>query len=100
MSRVARSAVRRPTLRPRPRADPGPRARPLARRAIARVRQAAAIERETAAADALRQPCLEPLQLGDPLADPLGPARGQLRPVGALGHAVVRQPVELGPDLL
>src|SRR5215471_15431929 len=83
-----------------PAPHPRPRPRPLPRRAIAGVGEPAAIEREAAAADALGEARFQPPELGDPLADPRRPARRERRPVGPLGHAVVRQRGELGPDLL
>ena len=67
-------------------ADPVARAGTEPGGAIARVRQPAAVERQTAAADALGEPELEPLELGDPLVDPGAPAderRDQSRFVGA-----------------
>ena len=54
---------------------------------VAGVRELAAVEREAAAADALRQPELEALELGDSLVDPRArqPAdrRDQSRRLGA-----------------
>ena len=54
------------SARPRPAiADPVARAGAVLPGAVGRVHQVAALERETAAADALAQPALQPLQLGD-----------------------------------
>jgi hypothetical protein len=81
-------------------ADPVASARALAGGAVVGVGEAAAIEREAAAADALGQPRLEPLELGDALVDPLRPGGGEARPVAALRRLVGRQLRQLRADLL
>src|SRR4029079_96539 len=80
--------------------DPVARAGPEARGVVARVRQLAAVEREAAAADALRQPELEALELGDPLVDPRLPRRGEPRPVAPAGSVVRRELGQLVSDLV
>src|ERR671918_585076 len=58
-------------------ADPVARAGPGAARAVTRVRELAAVERQAAAADALGQAELEALELGDALVDARAPAARQ-----------------------
>src|SRR5204863_1621392 len=57
-------------------------------------------ERQAAATDALRQAGAQPLELGDPLVDPGGPAARQAGPVAAGGGPIGRQLGELVADLL
>ncbi len=76
-------------------ADPEARARARARRTVARVRELAAFEREAAAADALGQPGLEALELGDPLVDAARPGAREPRPVASRRGLVRREPREL-----
>src|SRR6185312_12635851 len=68
--------------------------------AVVGVRQFAAVERKAAAADALGEARLQPLQLRDPLVDPAAPGGREARPVAARGDAVRGQLGELGGDLL
>src|SRR5262245_10080277 len=76
-------------LKSRPRiAHPEPRAGPGAGRPVVRVREPAAVQRQAAAADALGQPDLQALQLGDPVVDARAPAARQPRPVAAGRRAV------------
>ena len=70
----------------RPVADPVARSRSEPRRPVIRIGEPAAIEREAAAADALGEPRLEALELGDPGVDALVhllDRRDQSRLVGA-----------------
>ena len=83
-----------------PVADPVARAGPVARGAVVRVGQAAAVERQAAAADALGQPRPEALELGDPVVDAVGPRARQALPVAARGGAVGRELGELLADLV
>ena len=69
-------------------ADPVARARAGTTRAVPGVGELAAVQREAAAADALREPGAQPLELGDPLVDPGRPAVRQPRPVAACGRSV------------
>ena len=55
-------------------ADPVARARAGTTRAVSGVGELAAVQREAAAADALREPGAQPLELGDPFIDPGRPA--------------------------
>ena len=57
----------------RPVADPVPGAGTEAGGAVAGVGELAAVEREAAAADALREPAFEALELGDAPVDPRAP---------------------------
>src|SRR5688500_13688817 len=84
----------------RPVANPVAGARPKACRAVVRVRELAAVEREAAAADALGQPGTQALELGDAVVDPGGPLARKARPVAAGGGAVWRQLGQLAADLL
>ncbi len=61
----------------RPIADPVTRAGPQAGGAVAGVGELTAVEREAAAADALREPELQALELGDALVDPRTPGGGE-----------------------
>src|SRR4029079_7257241 len=81
-------------------ADPVARARPELARAVVRVGQAAAGERQAAAPDALGQAVLQAPQLGDPFVDPRAPARRETRPVAPGRRAVRRGFGELGADLV
>src|SRR5680860_1689938 len=81
-------------------ADPVARAGAAPARPVVGVGQLAAVQRQAAAADALGEPRLEALELGDPLVDPRRPAARQARPVAAVGRAVGRQLGQLGPDLV
>ena len=102
--RVASSAAERLV------ADPVAGAGPAGGSAVARIGKAAAVERETAAADAFGETEFEPLQLGDSLIYPLPPRARELSPVaarrGALGGELgqfgadflERQPYSLGED--
>ena len=76
-------------------ADPVARARAGTTRAVSGVGELAAVQREAAAADALREPGAQPLELGDPLIDPGRPAARQPRPVAAVGASVRRELGEL-----
>jgi hypothetical protein len=58
---------------------------------VAWVGELAALDRETAAADALGQPVLEALELRDALIDPGGPRARETRPISAGWRAVRRQ---------
>src|SRR5579871_3582804 len=69
------------------------------RRAVSRVGQAAAIEGQAAAADAVVEAPSQSLELGDAVLDPLAPTGGQARPVGPGGDAVGREPGQLGRNL-
>ncbi len=80
-------------------ADPVARAGPQVRGPVAWVREPTAVQRQAAAADALRQPDPKALELGDALVDALGPLARQPRPVSAAGRPVRRQLGELGADL-
>jgi hypothetical protein len=83
-------AVLEPVARPGPESgDP-----------VAGVRELAAVERETPAADALGEAGPEPLELGDPLVDPRPPSSGEPCPVAARRHAVGRELAELCADLV
>src|SRR4051812_11854963 len=66
---------------------------------IGRIGEPAAIERQAAAADTLREAGLQSYQLGHACFDASGPAAGQLRPVPPLRDAVARQLRELRADL-
>ena len=66
-------------------ADPVPRARAERARAIARIRQPAATQRQAPAPDALGQARLQALQLGYPLVDARAPPTREPRPVPAPG---------------
>src|SRR5215211_1467351 len=77
-------------------ADPVARARAAGGRAIAGVRETAAIEGEAAAADTVSEACLEALKLVDAGA----PGSGEPRPVPAAWNAVGRQLAELAADLV
>src|SRR5918999_1097817 len=81
-------------------ADPIARARPGAARAVPRVGELAAVEREAPAANALGESVLEALELGDALVDARAPTARQPRPVAPRRRAVGRQLGELCPDLL
>ena len=98
--RLPLARVRRPPPDPpltagavRRRACPDPVARAGAAPggAVLRVRELAAAQGEAAAADALGQPELEPLELGDPVVDARGPGARQAAPVTAVRRAVGRQ---------
>src|SRR5437588_1479627 len=84
----------------RPVADPVARSWSEARGAVLRIRELAAVERQTAAPDALRQAGLQPLELGDARIDPGAPTRGQPRPVAPIGRPVGRELGELRANLL
>ena len=97
-----RARRRRAAGRGRRRASPGGRrassaGRGRAGRAVLGVRDRAAVEREAAAADALGQADLQPLELGDPLVDARRPAARQARPVAPGRRAVGGQLGELAP---
>src|SRR4051794_14170044 len=62
-------------------AEPVPRPRPAARRAVARVGKLAALERQAAATDALGEPGLQALELGETLLDARRPLARQAGPV-------------------
>src|SRR5260370_442736 len=80
--------------------DPVARAGTEPRRTVARVRQPAAIKRQAAAPDALRESRPEPLQLGDPVLDPGAPRARQPRPIAARGRVTARETIKLDADLL
>ena len=79
---------------------PSSAARDRAGGAIVRIGQLAALQRQTAAADALGQPRLETLELGDLVVDPARPAARQPRPVALVRGSIGRQLCELAADLL
>src|SRR6185295_3329626 len=81
-------------------AEPVPRPRPAPRRAVARIGQLAALEREAAATDALGEAGLQALELGEPFLDARRPLARQAGPVAPPRHVVRRQPGELGADLV
>jgi len=83
-------------MRPR---DPVPRPGTTSSDPVSRVGKLTAIERKTAAADALGEPCFHSLEFGDAVVDASGPAAGQLRPIAAFWNAVTRQFRELDADL-
>src|SRR5258705_3065789 len=83
-----------------PVADPIPRPGPEARGAVRGIRELAAPERQAAAADALGEPGLQALELGDALVDACGPGAGQARPVLPGRRAARRQLRERGADLV
>src|SRR5262245_38940556 len=83
------AALSRRGLRPRvPRPVAGTRAE--ATGTVRRVRVPAAVERQTAAPDALREAILQALELGDPLLDPLLPPARETVPVAPGGGPVHR----------
>jgi hypothetical protein len=84
----------------RPVADPVARAGAEAGSTVVGVGELAAVERETAAADALGEPELQALELGDALVDPRAPGGREVRPVLAGGGMVWRELRELKTDLL
>src|SRR5215467_7166645 len=55
----------------------GSEGRPEVGRLIVRIGERGAAQREASAADVLRQPPLQALELGDPLVDPGGPCPGE-----------------------
>src|SRR2546430_438586 len=91
-------ASRRLALRPF--SDPVARSRSQSCRAVGRIGELAAAERETAAADAFRKPGLQALELRDALVDTRGPASREARPVPPGRRALRRQLGELCADLL
>src|SRR4051812_24956434 len=81
-------------------ADPVAGPRTGAGDTVLRVGQAALLQRQAAAADALREPVLQALQFRDALLDAARPPAGQLRPIGTLGDAIARQPLQLAGNLV
>jgi hypothetical protein len=81
-------------------ADPVARPRAETGGAVVGIGEPAAVERETAATDALGEPGLEALELGDALVDPRGPLAREARPVAAGRHPSFGQLGELPADLL
>src|SRR5262249_40907733 len=59
-----------------------------------------AVEREAATADALGEPALQALELGDAFVDPRAPGGRETRPVPTGGDMVGRELRELGAELL
>src|SRR6185312_13654601 len=76
-----------------------PRPRPVLAEAVVRVDEAAAVDREAAAADAAGEVVAQLLETPDAVVELLAPLRGELLPVGAGRGAPVGQGVERGPDL-
>src|SRR4051794_26285674 len=68
--------------------------------AVLGIGEAARLQRQAAAADALREPCLQSLQLLDPCVDASRPAPRQLCPIRPIRHAVVRKSGEFRSDLV
>src|SRR4029453_12767529 len=68
--------------------------------AIGRIREFAFVDRQTSATDALGQPSLEPLKLGNPLIDPFGPLAREAGPVLSRRHPIGRKLGELRADLI
>jgi hypothetical protein len=56
--------------------------------AVAGIRRAALVEKETAAADALGEARADGFEIGDALVDGAGPTAREFRPMGAHGRAV------------
>src|SRR6188474_2103521 len=81
-------------------ANPEPRPRARAPDAVPGIGKLALLQRQAAAADALRQTGFQTLQLGDAIVDASRPARRQFPPVGSFRHAVARQLRELDADFL
>jgi hypothetical protein len=67
--------------------------------AVGLVVEVAALQAQAAAADAAVEVVAKPLELGDPLVDPVAPGLGQPAPVRAGRRAVVRQRVQRLFDL-
>jgi len=67
---------------------------------ISRVCELTSLQRQAAAADALREARPQALEFGDALIDPLRPASGEPGPVGAFRHSVPRKSGELGQDFI
>src|ERR1041385_8481118 len=84
----------------RPVSNPVSRTWPETRGSIVGVRQLAAIERQTAAADALGQSRPQPLELRDSLIDARSPLSREAGPVAPGWDAVGRQFGELRPDFV
>jgi hypothetical protein len=80
--------------------DPEAWAGPEAGDPVAGVREPAAVERETAAADAFGEAGPEPLELRDSLVDPRPPGAGQTRPVAARRCSIRRKLGKLGADFV
>src|SRR5262249_8623369 len=81
-------------------AYPVARTRTATSRPVAGIGELTAIQRQAAAADALGERRLEPLQLDDAGADPLRPLRREFGPVRTVGHAIPRKSYKLGPELV
>jgi hypothetical protein len=88
------------SLAAEPVAEPEARARAALADAIAGVGEAAALEREAAAADALGEAEPEALELGDAIVDPRRPSAREARPVAARRRAVGGELAQLATDLL
>lgn len=80
--------------------DPVAGAGPEGGGAVARVGEAALVEREAAATDAVHESAAEAFELGDLLVDAGGPAGGELGPVGAFGGVVAGELVEFFGDFV
>jgi len=76
------------------------RAGPEAGRAVAGIGELATIEREAAATDALREPVLQPFELGDAFVDSFRPPPREPGPVAPVRSAVGRELAELRRDLV
>src|SRR5688500_13628323 len=80
--------------------EPESRAGTRSADAVSGIGELALLQGETAAADALRESLPQPFELGDAIVNPSGPPGRQLRPVGALRHAIVRALRQLHADLI
>jgi S-adenosylmethionine:tRNA ribosyltransferase-isomerase len=81
-------------------AEPVAGTRSAAAGPIPGVGELAAVERQAAAADALGEPALESLELGEPLLDARRPPGGEPGPVATGRHAIGGQLGQLGADLV
>lgn len=81
-------------------ADPVARTGAAAARPVAGIGQPASVERETPAPDALGEPQLQALELGDALLDPRGPPARKPTPILARRRALRRKAGKLLTDLV
>ncbi len=80
--------------------DPEPRPRPGGADAVPWIGELATVEGQAAAADAVREAGLQPLELDDPPLDPVAPCARQSGPVASRRDRVDGQLGELDSDLL